>query len=89
LGRYSELTAVQRGDETLYYLMPGQRALITGSIRILSAPPRNPTPFWAGLIHEDVESVNPRVEPKWIAVDVEPTGAWGEFATPTPGVKVE
>jgi hypothetical protein len=89
LGRDSELTAVQRGDEMLYYLMPGQRARIMGSIQILSAPPRNPTPFWAGLIHEDVEIVNPRVDPKWITVDVEPTGAWGAFATPTPMVKSE
>lgn len=89
VGRYSELTAVQRGDETLYYLEPGQRAQVTGSIRILSAPPRNPTPFWAGLIHEDVEIVNPRVDPQWITVDVEPTGAWGDVATPTPVVRVE
>lgn len=87
VGRYEELTAVQRGDETLYYLMPGQRVVITGSIKVLSAPPRNPTPFWAGLIHEDVEIVNPRVDPKWIAVDVEPTGPWGALATPTPVVR--
>ena len=89
LGRHTELTAVQRGDETLYYLEPGQRALVYGRIRVLSAPPRNPTPFWAGLIHEDVEIVNPRVDPKWITVDVEPTGPWGALATPTPMVKGE
>jgi hypothetical protein len=86
LGRHRELHAVQRGDETLYYLLPGQRALVYGSVRLLSPPPRNPTPFWAGLIHEDVEIVNPRVDPKWIAVDVEPSGAWGAVATPTPVV---
>ena len=68
-------------------LEPGQRALVYGSIRILSAPPRNPTPFWVGLIHEDVEIVNPRVDPKWITVDVAPTGPWGERATPTPMVR--
>jgi hypothetical protein len=89
LGRYEGLTAVQRGDEILYYLEPGQRALVYGSIRILSPPPRNPTPFWAGLIHEDVEIVNPRVDPKWITVDVEPTGPWGDLATPTPMVNSE
>jgi hypothetical protein len=86
LGKHSELTAVERGDETLYYLMPGQRAVVHGSVQMLSAPPRNPTPFWAGLIHEDVEIVNPRVDPKWITVDVEPDGAWGKVATPTPVV---
>jgi hypothetical protein len=89
VGRYEDLTAVQRGEETLYYLEPGQRALVYGSIRILSAPPRNPTPFWVGLIHEDVEIVNPRVDPKWITVDVAPTGPWGERATPTPMVRGE
>ena len=89
LGRYEGLTAVQRGDDTLYYLEPGQSALVYGRIRILSAPPRNPTPFWAGLIHEDVEIVNPRVDPKWITVDVEPTGPWGDRATPTPMVVSE
>jgi len=89
LGRYSELEAVQRGDETLYYLMPGQRAVVAGSIKLLSPPPRNPTPFWAGLIHEDVEIVNPRVDSKWITVDVEPTGPWGDRATPTPMVRGE
>ena len=87
VGRHSELTAVQRGDETLYYLQPGQRALITGSIRILSPLPRQSTEFWAGLIQEDVEIVNPRVDPKWITVDEAPTGPWGSRATPTPVVK--
>jgi hypothetical protein len=86
LGRHDELHAVQRGDETLYYLMPGQRVLVYGSVRMLSPPPRNPTSFWAGLIHEDVEIVNPRVDPKWITVDVEPDGPWGAVSTPTPMV---
>jgi hypothetical protein len=45
--------------------------------------------FWAGLIHEDVEVVNPRVDPKWIEVDEEPTGAWGARATPTPMVRTK
>jgi hypothetical protein len=87
VGRYGELTAVQHGDETLYYLQPGQRALITGSIRILSPLPRQSTVFWAGLIQEDVEVVNARVDPKWINVDEAPTGPWGTRATPTPIVK--
>ena len=36
------------------YLMPGQRATVTGFIRITERPPRNPPHYWAGLIHEDV-----------------------------------
>jgi len=87
VGRYDELEAVQRGDETLYYLMPGKRALITGSIKILDPLPDKSTTFWAGLIHEQVEIVNPRVDPKWITVDEEPTGAWVTRATPTPLVQ--
>ena len=87
LGRHSELQAVQRGDETLYYLLPGQRALVYGSVRMLSPPPRNPTSFWAGLIHEDVEIVEARVDPKSVTVEVEPDGAWGVVATATPIVK--
>lgn len=87
VGRYDELQTIQRGDETLYYLMPGQRALITGRIRILDPLPDKSTTFWAGLIHEQVEIVNPRVDPKWITVDEEPTGAWVTRATPTPLVQ--
>jgi hypothetical protein len=87
VGRHAELEAVQRGDETLYYLMPGQRALITGSIKILDPLPDKSTTFWAGLIHEQVEIVNPRVDPKWITVDEAPTGAWVTRATPTPLVR--
>lgn len=87
VGRHSELEAVQRGDETLYYLMPGQRALITGSIRILDPLPDKVTQFWAGLIHEQVEIVNPRVDPKWITVDESPTSSWVGRATPTPVVR--
>ena len=87
VGRHDELEAVQRGDETLYYLMPGQRALITGSIKILDPLPDKSTTFWAGLIHEQVEIVNPRVDPKWITVDEAPTGAWVTRATPTPLVQ--
>ncbi len=87
VGKYSDLRAVQRGDETLYYLDPGQRVLVTGSVVLNQAPPRNPTPFWLGLIHEDVEIVNNRVDPKWITVLVEPDGPWGAKVTPTPMVK--
>jgi hypothetical protein len=87
LGRHDELHAVERGDETLYYLLPGQRALVYGCVRMLDPPPRNPTSFWAGLIHEDVEIVNPRVDPKSITVEVEPDGPWGVVATPTPMIQ--
>lgn len=55
------------------YLMPGERALVTGGIRLTNVfGERNPQPVWAGLIHEDVQitQFNNRVDPKAILVDV-------------------
>lgn len=56
-----------------YYLMPGQRAVVTGGIRVVDVfGDRNPQPMWAGLIHEDVAiaQFNNRVDPQAILVDV-------------------
>ena len=55
------------------YLMPGERALITGGIRLVNVfGDRNPQPVWAGLIHEDVAiaEFNTRVDLHEITVDV-------------------
>lgn len=55
------------------YLMPGQRAVISGGIRVVGPfGDRNPQPVWAGLIHEDVEisQFNNRVDPHDILVDM-------------------
>ncbi len=55
------------------YLMPGQRATITGGVRLVDVfGDRNPQPIWAGLIHEDVEvsQFNNRVDPQQILVDI-------------------
>jgi hypothetical protein len=55
------------------YLMPGERAVITGGIRVVGPfGDRNPQPIWAGLIHEDVEisEFNNRVDPQQILVDL-------------------
>jgi hypothetical protein len=55
------------------YLMPGQRATVTGGIRLVDVfGDRNPQPIWAGLIHEDVEisEFNNRVDPQDILVDL-------------------
>jgi hypothetical protein len=54
-----------------YYLMPGRRALVTGGIRIVGPlGERNPQPMWAGLIHEDVQVVNTRVDVQDILIDL-------------------
>ena len=78
LGNYPFRWAV--GDESVLeeidghlYLMPGQRALVTGGIRMVGPlGERNPQPMWAGLIHEDVEisQFNNRVDPKAILLDL-------------------
>jgi hypothetical protein len=55
------------------YLMPGKRAIVTGSIRMTNVfGNRNPQPIWAGLIHEDVEVVRfyERVDPQAITLDL-------------------
>jgi len=52
------------------YLMPGERAVITGGIRIKDPPPRNPIYFWAGLIHEEVriDPFNDHVDAQLISI---------------------
>lgn len=67
-----------------YYLMPGERAVITGGIRVVGPfGDRNPQPMWAGLIHEDVEisEFNNRVDPQQILVDL-PDEANRQACTP-------
>lgn len=56
-----------------YYLMPGERAVVTGGIRVVGPfGDRNPQPMWAGLIHEDVgiSEFNTRVDTHDVLVDL-------------------
>jgi hypothetical protein len=69
VGEVNDLEKI--GDH--YYLMPGERAVVSGGIRVVGPfGERNPQPLWAGLIHEDVEisQFNNRVDPHSILVDV-------------------
>jgi len=69
IGNLEDLEKI--GDH--WYLMPGERAVINGSIRLVGPfGERNPQPVWAGLIHEDVEisQFNNRVDPQEILVDL-------------------
>lgn len=70
VGSRSNLTKVERNGETYWYLMPGERAVITGEIQIVDEPPRNPIYFWGGLIHEDVRisTFNDHVDPQQISI---------------------
>ncbi|MCA9983751.1 MAG: hypothetical protein KDE59_05635 [Anaerolineales bacterium] len=65
------------------YLMPGQRAVVQGGIRVTGPfGERNPQPVWAGLIHEDVEisQFNNRVDPKSVLVDMPDDGNFAPCA---------
>ena len=70
IGNENALTVRVINGKEYRYLMPGQRALITGSIQIVDKPPRNPIYFWGGLIHEDVriDAFNDHVSPKQISI---------------------
>lgn len=53
-----------------YYLMPGESAVITGGIVLDQiVPSRRTQYFWAGLIHEDVEVTNNRVDAQAIKIE--------------------
>lgn len=71
VGSRDELSAIVVDGQTQYYLMPGQRVVVTGGIRLTDiVEARNPQQFWAGLIHEDVgiASINSQVDPHWIEI---------------------
>ncbi len=69
LGAQDSLTPIEADGRVHYYLMPGDISVITGGIRLLNiVPSRNPQYFWAGLIHEDVNIYNDRVDPHFITI---------------------
>ena len=67
LGRFDELEQRIINGKTEYFLMPGQRALVTGSIQLVDVPigGKDVINFWAGLIHEHVaiQPFNDHVDP--------------------------
>ncbi len=75
LGTHETLTALQENGQTYWYVLPGQRATVTGGIvvdKIVES--RNPQYFWAGLIHEDVEiaPVNNLVDKHFVTIVPKP-----------------
>ncbi|MDM8528378.1 hypothetical protein QUF58_09215 [Anaerolineales bacterium HSG24] len=71
VGNLDELEQREIYGETFYYLMPGERAMVIGSIEILDVPAqRDRVNFWAGLIHENVriDVFNDHVDPQPIAI---------------------
>jgi hypothetical protein len=70
IGTLGDLDVVLRDGVPLYYLAPGNQALVRGCVRITRVPVRNPFYLWASLIHEEVEiaAINNRVSPVLIQV---------------------
>lgn len=67
VGSMDDLTQRTINGRTEYFLMPGQRTLVTGSIQLVDVPigGKDVINFWAGLIHEDVaiQVFNDHVDP--------------------------
>jgi hypothetical protein len=73
LGTPETLTPIaDESGQVHYYLLPNQRAVITGGIVLTEViDRRNPQYFWAGLIHEAVgiSTINNRVDPKQVTIE--------------------
>jgi len=72
VGNLEQLEKRVINGNTEYFLMPGQRAVVTGSVQIVDVPVGNNDRviFWAGLIHEDVaiDVFNDHVDPQQIVI---------------------
>jgi hypothetical protein len=71
IGDLADLEQRVINNNTEYFLMPGQRALVVGSIQLVGVPTDKDTVnFWAGLIHEDVriDIFNDHVSPTPIVI---------------------
>lgn len=68
LGATKDLKRVTINGKDYFYLMPGQRVSVSGSLRIIDKPPRVNVYYWVGLIQEDVRIVEDRVEPRQVTV---------------------
>ncbi len=69
LGATKDLKRVVVDGKEYFYLMPGQRVTVSGTVRIIDKPPRINTEFWVGLIQEDVRIVEDHVEPRIVTIE--------------------
>jgi hypothetical protein len=69
LGSSKDLQRVVIDGKEYFYLLPGQRVTVSGTVRITDKPPRINTYFWVGLIQEDVRIVEDRVEPRMVTIE--------------------
>lgn len=72
IGNYEELERRVINDNVEYFLLPGRRAIVTGSIEIVDIPigRRDRVTFWAGLIHEfvQIDVFDDHVDPQPIVI---------------------
>ena len=70
LGKESDLTARTINGQTYYYLMPNQRVVVTGSVKLVDKSQFNLVApyFWVGLLHEQVRIVNDRIAPTRVTI---------------------
>jgi hypothetical protein len=71
VGNLEQLEERVINGKTEYYLPPGRRAVVTGSVLLVDVPANKETVnFWAGLIHEDVriDTFNDHVDPQPISI---------------------
>ena len=71
VGNLAELEQRVINGNTEYFLMPGQRAVVTGTIQIIDPiADRDRVSFWAGLIHEHVaiDVFNDHVDPQSVVI---------------------
>lgn len=69
LGTSKELARVVRDGREYFYLMPGKRVTVSGSVKIVDKPPRVNVAYWVGLVQEDVRIVEDHVEPRTVTVE--------------------
>jgi len=69
VGASKELKRVVIDGQEYFYLMPGQRVTVSGTVRITDKPPRINTYFWVGLVQEDVRIVEDHVEPRMVTIE--------------------
>jgi hypothetical protein len=72
LGQLEDLERRVIDGQMFYYLLPGQRVVVTGTIQIVDVPAasKDRVFFWAGLIHEQVriDTFNDYVDPQQIVI---------------------
>jgi hypothetical protein len=68
LGMDDELTVIETEVGEATYLMPGQTVTVVGHLRIEDAPPSVEPYYWIGLLHEQVKTVQDRVEATQISI---------------------